>query len=110
MNSVGATTPAKTRLIRKYPNRRLYDTQASRYVTLEEILRLVKNCTSFQVQDSRTKKDITRAILFQVIAEREENGDPIFSTELLTTIIRLYGHPTQRTIIRYLERLTHSFP
>lgn len=101
--------PAEMRIIRKYPNRRLYDTHASRYVTLDEILQLVRNHTPFQVEDSRTKKDITRSILFQIIAEREDNGDPIFSVDLLTKIIRLYGHPTQQNIVHYIEHLTHSF-
>lgn len=98
-----APVPTETRLIRKYPNRRLYDTHASRYVTLDEIFQLVLNHTPFQIQDSRTKKNITREVLFQIIAEREENGNSIFPKDLLTLIIRLYGHPMQRDISRCLE-------
>lgn len=104
-----APAPIETRLIRKYPNRRLYDTHASRYITLDEIFQLVLNHTPFQIQDSRTKKNITRAILLQIIAVREENDNSIFPKDLLTLIIRLYGHPMQRDISRCLEFSTNLF-
>lgn len=91
------------RIIKKYPNRRLYDTQVSRYITLEEVRQLVLQNVAFRVEDKRTTEDITRTILLQVIAEQEENGNPIFSVELLSFIVRYYGDPMQSSISRYLE-------
>jgi polyhydroxyalkanoate synthesis repressor PhaR len=91
------------RVIKKYPNRRLYDTEISRYITLEEVRQLVLQNVKFRVEDKRTHEDITRTILLQVIAEQEEGGDPIFTTELLTFIVRFYGDPMQPSISRYLE-------
>ena len=91
------------RVIKKYPNRRLYDTEISRYITLEEVRQLVLQNVPFRVEDKRTHEDITRSILLQVIAEQEEGGNPIFTTELLTFIIRFYGDPMQSSISRYLE-------
>ncbi|TXH03414.1 MAG: polyhydroxyalkanoate synthesis repressor PhaR [Nevskiaceae bacterium] len=92
-----------TRIIKKYPNRRLYDTDISRYITLEEIRQLVLQNIKFRVEDKRTHEDITRSILLQVIAEQEEGGNPIFTTDLLLFIIRYYGDPMQNSISRYLE-------
>ncbi len=91
------------RVIKKYPNRRLYDTTVSHYITLEEVRQLVLNGIAFRVEDKRTRQDITRSILLQVIAEQEEGGNPIFSSEMLTHIIRLYGDPMQTSLSRYLE-------
>ena len=91
------------RIIKKYPNRRLYDTNVSRYITLEEVRQLVLSNVRFRVEDKRTHEDITRSILLQVIAEQEEGGNPIFSSGLLTHIIRFYGDPMQTSISRYLE-------
>lgn len=91
------------RVIKKYPNRRLYDTEISRYITLEEVRQLVLQNVPFKVEDKRTHEDITRSILLQVIADQEEGGDPIFTSELLTFIIRFYGDPMQPSISRYLE-------
>jgi polyhydroxyalkanoate synthesis repressor PhaR len=97
------------RVIKKYPNRRLYDTEISRYITLEEVRQLVLQSVRFRVEDKRTHEDITRSILLQVIAEQEEGGDPIFTTELLTFIIRFYGDPMQPSISRYLELSLQMF-
>lgn len=94
---------ATPRIVKKYPNRRLYDTAISRYITLEDIRRLVIDGVDFKVEDKRTKDDITRSILLQVIAEREENGTPIFTNETLQFIIRFYDDPMQTSITRYLE-------
>lgn len=91
------------RIIKKYPNRRLYDTEVSRYITLAEIRELVLEGEAFRVIDKRDKEDITRSILLQVIAEQEEGGDPIFTTEVLKQIIRFYGDSMQNTMSRYLE-------
>jgi polyhydroxyalkanoate synthesis repressor PhaR len=96
-------TSDAVRIIKKYPNRRLYDTEVSRYITLEEVRRLVMENVKFRVLDKNTHDDITRSILLQVIAEQEEGGNPIFTTELLIRIIRFYGDPMQASITRYLE-------
>lgn len=97
------------RVIKKYPNRRLYDTHISRYITLEEIRQLVLQNIPFRVEDKRTQDDITRSILLQVIAEQEDGGNPIFTTELLEFIIRYYGDPMQKSIGRYLELSARLF-
>ena len=97
------------RIIKKYPNRRLYDTEISRYITLEEVRQLVLQNIRFRVEDKRSREDITRSILLQVIAEQEQGGDPIFTTELLTFILRFYGNPMQASIGRYLELSTRLF-
>ena len=97
------------RIIKKYPNRRLYDTHISRYITLEEIRQLVLQDVKFRVEDKRTHEDITRNIMLQVIAEQEEGGNPIFTTELLEFMIRYYGDPMQNSIGRYLELSARLF-
>lgn len=91
------------RVIKKYPNRRLYDTEISRYITLEEVRQLVLQNVRFKVLDKRSREDITRSILLQVISEQEDGGNPIFRTELLIHIIRFYGDPMQSSMGRYLE-------
>lgn len=91
------------RVIKKYPNRRLYDTEISRYITLEEIRQLVLRGDDFNVIDKRSGEDITRTILLQVISEQEEGGDPIFTTEVLRNIIRFYGDTMQSMMSSYLE-------
>lgn len=100
---------SEIRVIKKYPNRRLYDTHVSRYITLEDVRQLVLQNIPFRVEDKRTHEDITRSILLQVIAEQEEGGNPIFSTDLLQFIIRYYGDPMQTSIGRYLELSTRLF-
>src|SRR3546814_18253998 len=97
------------RIIKKYPNRRLYDTHISRYITLEEIRQLVLQDVKFRVEDKRTHDDITRSILLQVISDQEEGGDPIFTNDLLEFIIRYYGAPMQNSIGRYLELSARLF-
>lgn len=91
------------RLINKYPNRRLYDTVISRYITLEEIRDLVIENIPFRVEDKRSKEDITRSILLQVIMEQEEKGTPILSKDVLLHIIRFYGDTMQNSVSHYLE-------
>lgn len=93
----------ETRVINKYPNRRLYDTVISRYITLEEIRQLVLKNVDFQVVDKRSKEDITRSILLQVIMEQEEAGTPILRKEVLLNIIRFYGDSMQHSVSHYLE-------
>lgn len=91
------------RIIKKYPNRRLYDTEISRYITLEQIRQLVLQGVDFQIVDKRSGEDITRSILLQVISEQEEGGNPIFSSRVLRNIIRFYGDSMQSTMTSYLE-------
>jgi polyhydroxyalkanoate synthesis repressor PhaR len=99
----------EVRVIKKYPNRRLYDTEISRYITLEEIRQLVLQGIRFRVEDKSSQQDITRSILLQVIAEQEEGGNPMFTTELLQFIIRYYGDAMQTSISRYLELSARLF-
>jgi len=97
------------RIIKKYPNRRLYDTETSTYITLAEVKDLVLQYKVFQVQDAKTGDDLTRAILLQIILEEESGGVPMFSTDMLANIIRYYGHAMQGLMGSYLERSIHAF-
>ena len=97
------------RIIKKYPNRRLYDTEISSYVTLEDVRQLIIEGEGFEVRDAKTGKDLTRAVLLQILAEHEDIGQPIFSTQLLTTVIRFYGDSLQGIIGSYLERSIQVF-
>jgi len=97
------------RVIKKYPNRRLYDTEISSYVTLEDVRQLIVEGESFEVRDARTGADLTRSVLLQILAEHEDIGQPIFSTQLLTTVIRFYGDSLQGIIGSYLERSIQLF-
>ncbi len=97
------------RIIKKYPNRRLYDTEISSYVTLEDVRQLIIEGEGFEVRDAKTGKDLTRAVLLQILAEHEDIGQPIFSTQLLTTVIRFYGDSLQGIIGSYLERSIQMF-
>lgn len=98
-----------SRIIKKYPNRRLYDTAISSYITLEDVKRLVLEYEKFRVIDAKTKDDITRSILLQIISEEEEQGSPIFTTEVLAHIIRFYGDTLQGMMGTYLEKSLQSF-
>src|SRR5690349_24622795 len=88
------------RLIKKYPNRRLYDTQTSSYITLTDVKQLVLDADEFTVVDAKTSEDLTRSILLQIILEEEANGAPMFSSAVLAQIIRYYGHAMQGMIAR----------
>ena len=98
-----------SRIIKKYPNRRLYDTEISRYVTLDDIRLLVLEEVPFRIRDAKTNQDITRSILLQIIMEREEGGEPIFSEKILEQVIRFYGDSMQGMITGYLERSVRLF-
>ncbi|HXN15877.1 MAG TPA: polyhydroxyalkanoate synthesis repressor PhaR [Usitatibacter sp.] len=100
---------ASPRIIKKYPNRRLYDTETSTYITLAEVKDLVLQYKHFQVQDAKTGDDLTRAILLQIILEEESGGVPMFSTDMLANIIRYYGHAMQGLMGSYLERSIQTF-
>jgi polyhydroxyalkanoate synthesis repressor PhaR len=92
------------RVIKKYPNRRLYDTDTSTYITLAEIKQLVMDSEIFAVVDAKTGDDLTRSILLQIILEEEANGSPMFTTPVLSNIIRFYGHAMQGMMGGYLEK------
>lgn len=100
---------ASPRIIKKYPNRRLYDTETSAYITLAEVKDLVLQYKDFQVQDAKSGEDLTRAILLQIILEEESGGVPMFSTDMLANIIRYYGHAMQGLMGSYLERSILAF-
>ncbi len=95
---------SETRVIKKYPNRRLYDTAISSYITLADVKGLVLDGVDFQVVDAKTRQNITRSILLQIISEEEEGGEPIFSSELLAQLIRAYGGNMQNVLTSYLEK------
>ncbi|MBC7916205.1 MAG: polyhydroxyalkanoate synthesis repressor PhaR [Rhodoferax sp.] len=92
------------RIIKKYPNRRLYDTDTSTYITLTEIKQLVMDSEPFVVLDAKTGEDLTRSILLQIILEEEANGSPMFTAPVLSNIIRFYGHAMQGFMGGYLEK------
>jgi polyhydroxyalkanoate synthesis repressor PhaR len=100
---------AGTRVLKKYPNRRLYDTQSSSYITLADVKQMVLGGNDFVVRDAKTGEDLTRAILLQIILEEETGGVPIFSTQMLSQIIRFYGHAMQGMMGSYLENNLQAF-
>jgi polyhydroxyalkanoate synthesis repressor PhaR len=97
------------RLIKKYPNRRLYDTQTSTYVTLSDIKGLVMASEVFKVIDAKTDEDLTRNILLQIILEEEAGGAPVFSSQMLSQIIRFYGNSMQGLMGNYMEQSKDLF-
>lgn len=97
------------RVIKKYPNRRLYDTVESRYITLEDICELVMERQDFTVIDSRTNSDITRGVLLQVIAGQEHAGDPVLSRDFLAHVIRSHGGALQGVLGSHLEQSVRRF-
>ncbi|NKC11326.1 MAG: polyhydroxyalkanoate synthesis repressor PhaR [Gammaproteobacteria bacterium] len=100
---------SEPRVIKKYPNRRLYDTQISSYITLEDVRKLVLEHVAFVVVDAKSKEDITRSILLQIIFEREEDGQPIFSTAALEQIVRFYGDDLQSMMTTFFESSLRLF-
>lgn len=97
------------RIIKKYPNRRLYDTETSAYITLAEVKQFVLAHEDFKVLDARSSDDLTRSILLQIILEEESAGVPMFSADMLANIIRYYGHSMQGLMGSYLERSIGAF-
>ena len=95
---------AEARVIKKYSNRRLYDATASRHVTLEDLRKLIIGGERIKVVDDKSGEDLTRQILLQIIAEQEQFGTPVLSTELLEAIVRFYGNPVQEVFSRYIEQ------
>ena len=97
------------RIIKKYPNRRLYDTELSRYITLADIRELVMKGGEFKVIDTNSGEDLTRSILLQIMLEEESAGEPLFSSNMLSQIIRFYGGTIQGLFARYLEESLSMF-
>jgi polyhydroxyalkanoate synthesis repressor PhaR len=97
------------RVIKKYPNRRLYDTDTSTYITLAEVKQLVMDSEAFVVRDAKTNDDLTRSILLQIILEEEAGGAPMFTEAVLANIIRFYGHAMQGFMGSYLEKNVQAF-
>jgi len=104
----GSAKPAQ-RVIKKYPNRRLYDTETSTYITLAEVKLLVMGHQLFVVRDAKTNEDLTRSILLQIILEEEAGGAPMFSEAALANIIRFYGHAMQGFMGSYIEKNVQAF-
>jgi polyhydroxyalkanoate synthesis repressor PhaR len=100
---------AATRLIKKYPNRRLYDTETSTYITLADVKELVLGQEEFQVLDAKSGEDLTRQILLQIILEEESGGMPMFTAQMLAQIIRFYGNAMQGMMGSYLEKNIQAF-
>ena len=100
---------AAIRVLKKYPNRRLYDTQSSSYITLADVKQMVMGGESFVVRDAKTGEDLTRSILLQIILEEETGRVPIFPTQMLSQIIRFYGHAMQGLMGSYLEKNLQTF-
>jgi polyhydroxyalkanoate synthesis repressor PhaR len=111
MSSDNATTADEVfgRIIKKYPNRRLYDTSSSSYIALADIKELVMRHTPFVVRDAKTGEDLTRSLLLQIILEEEAAGAPILTERVLANIIRFYGHTLQGYMGTYLEKNVQSF-
>jgi len=95
---------SEPRVIKKYPNRRLYDTVESRYITLADVLRLVVERIEFVVVDKKNNADITRSILLQVIAEQEHLPEPILTQDFRVNVIRAYGTTAQAQVSGHLEQ------
>jgi polyhydroxyalkanoate synthesis repressor PhaR len=102
--------PAEVHLLKKYPNRRLYDTEKSTYVTLDDVRQMILAKESVKVVESKTEKDITRSVLLQIIAEQEIEGhEPLLTNGVLQHLIRFYGQPMQGFLGRYLEQSVVTF-
>lgn len=100
---------AQMRVIKKYPNRRLYDTETSAYITLTDVRQLVMDSAQFVVRDAKTSEDLTRSILLQIILEEETGGVPMFTEAVLANIIRFYGNAMQSFMGTYLEKNVQAF-
>ena len=103
------TAQIAVRTIKKYPNRRLYDTQTSSYITLHEVKNMVVEGTTLKVVDAKSNEDLTRSIFLQIILEEESGGVPMFSEVALANIIRFYGHSMQGFMGSYLEKNVQVF-
>ncbi len=104
-----AAHASNQRILKKYPNRRLYDTYTSSYITLADVKKMVLAGQAFVVRDAKTSEDLTRSILLQIILEEETGGLPMFSATTLAQIIRFYGHAMQGMMGSYLEKNLQTF-
>jgi polyhydroxyalkanoate synthesis repressor PhaR len=110
MSSSSSVFPAvEPRLIKKYPNRRLYDSSASAYITLADVKQLVMTHAPFVVRDAKTGENLTRSILLQIILEEEAAGSPLLNEVMLANLIRFYGQTLQSVMGTYLEKGFQSF-
>jgi len=100
---------AGPRVLKKYPNRRLYDTRNSTYITLADVKDVVLKLDDFEVRDAKTGEDLTRSILLQIILDEESGGVPMFSSQMLAQIIRFYGHSMQGLMGTVLEQNLQTF-
>jgi len=100
---------ASERLIKKYPNRRLYDTHLSRYITLSDVQALVRTGTDIRVVDSQSGDDLTRNVLIQIITEQESGGSPLFSTEALLRFVRVYDESAKTAFSSFLDQSLEMF-
>jgi polyhydroxyalkanoate synthesis repressor PhaR len=107
--AAGTDAASPLRTLKKYPNRRLYDTRTSSYVTLADVKQMVLGGEEFEVRDAKTSEDLTRSILLQIILEEESGGVPMFSSQTLSQIIRLYGHAMQGVMGTMLEQNMAAF-
>lgn len=105
----GAVPQSAQRVIKKYPNRRLYDTDTSSYITLAEVKQLVMDREHVVIKDAKTGEDLTRSILLQIILDEEAGGTPMFSEAMLANIIRFYGHTMQGYMGMYIEKNVQLF-
>ncbi len=104
------TDPSHIRIIKKYPNRRLYDTTSSSYITLDGVRQMILECIQLKVIDSKTGDDITHSILIQIIGEQEaKDGVPLFTDQVLQQLIQFYGNSLQGLMGEYLERSINAF-
>ncbi len=103
------TADSSARVLKKYPNRRLYDTRTSSYITLADVKQMVLDGENFDVRDAKTGEEITRSILLQIILEEETGGVPMFTTQMLAQMIRFYGHAMQGVMGAYLEKNLQTF-
>jgi polyhydroxyalkanoate synthesis repressor PhaR len=108
-SNASAAASLPQRVLKKYPNRRLYDTQISSYITLTDVKAMVLATQHFVVVDAKTNEDLTRSILLQIILEEESGGLPMFSAQALAQIIRFYGHSMQGMMGTYLEKNLQTF-
>jgi polyhydroxyalkanoate synthesis repressor PhaR len=108
-SAADAAAKDSPRILKKYPNRRLYDTRSSSYITLVDVKRMVLAGEDFEVRDAKSGDELTRSILLQIILEEESGGVPMFSTAMLSQIIRFYGHSMQGMMGAYLEKNLQNF-
>ncbi|KAB0587457.1 polyhydroxyalkanoate synthesis repressor PhaR [Comamonas kerstersii] len=108
-DTTSSSTPSNQRVIKKYPNRRLYDTATSTYITLAEVKQLVMQHENIVVKDAKTGEDLTRSIFLQIILEEEAGGAPMFTEAMLANIIRFYGHTMQGHMGSFIEKNVQMF-